>query len=76
MRFILSAVVWAVNKTVLLFWKKNLIYGVFFGFGFFFGVFFGFGTNFYDSRDGFLKISLFIGFFTTKVEQKSLREAV
>lgn len=42
----------------------------------FFWVFFGFGTNFYDSRDGFLKISLFIGFFTTKVEQKSLREAV
>lgn len=37
--------------------------------------FFCFETNFYDSRDLFLKISLFTG-FTAKVEQQSLREAV
>lgn len=37
--------------------------------------FFCFECNFYDSRDGFLTISLFTG-FTAKVNEKRLSEAV
>lgn len=44
-----------------------MIYGVFF--------FVCFGCNFYDSRDGFLAISLFAGFMA-KANEKSLSEAV